>query len=236
MKSNRPIRATQPEAGYALLMVVFLVALMAIGAATVTPNLITQNQREKEEEMIWRGEQYTRAIRVFYRKNGRFPQSVEDLTEKKFGNIRYLRQAYVDPMNKEDGSWRFIYVGPGGQLIGSVTRVAAIQFGPTPGQPAAGQQPGKAAGPAPFSQPAPVGGTPVGGPIVGGNIIGVGSKVNKSSLKVYNGREVYSEWEFIWDPTKDAPGVGTPIAPGAPGQQPQQPQQPQNPLRPPGRP
>jgi hypothetical protein len=44
---------------------------------------------------------------------------MEDLTKNKVG-IRFMRQAYKDPVNKVDGSWRMIYVGPNGQLIGSL--------------------------------------------------------------------------------------------------------------------
>ena len=210
-------------------MVVFLAALMSIAAAAAAPNLLTQGLREREEEMIWRGQQYVRAIRVYYRKNGRFPQSVEDLTTKKTG-MRFLRQAYKDPMNREDGTWRFIYVGPGGQLIGSVTRPLGIQVA---GAPVAGtaQQPAKGPGPAPSPQPAPLG-TSSGptGPVFGGNIIGVASKIERPSLKVYNGKQNYREWEFIWDPSRDAAVVGVPGAPGG-ARPPQQPpsQQPNRP-------
>jgi hypothetical protein len=42
------------------------------------------------------------------------------------------------------------------------------------------------------------------GQVFGGNIIGVASKVEKPSLKLYNGRKIYREWEFIWDPAKEA--------------------------------
>src|SRR5260370_35261309 len=82
--------------------------------------------------MIWRGKQYTRGVKLYYRKMGRFPTSLDDLTKPKLGSLRFMRQAYKDPMNKEDGSWRFIYVGPPGQLIGSLTPRQNLQF-PQPG-------------------------------------------------------------------------------------------------------
>ena len=69
--------------------------------------------------MVWRGEQYQRAIGMYFTKFGRYPTKIDDLAKQTNG-IRFLRQAYTDPMNKEDGSWRFIYVGPNGQLIGSL--------------------------------------------------------------------------------------------------------------------
>jgi hypothetical protein len=101
-------------------MVMFIAALMMAAVMTVAPNILTQAKREKEEEMIWRGKQYVRGIKLYQRKLGRFPTSLDDLTKPKVGTLRFMRKAYKDPMNKEDGSWRLIYVGPAGQLIGSL--------------------------------------------------------------------------------------------------------------------
>jgi len=113
------------EEGYALALMVFMLALIAVATLTALPNILTNGRREKEEEMIWRGKQYVRGIRLYvryYQTHGgttRFPTSMEDLTKNKVG-IRFMRQAYKDPVNSADGSWRMIYVGPNGQLIGSL--------------------------------------------------------------------------------------------------------------------
>src|SRR5690349_19439063 len=118
------------EQGYALLMVIFMTTMLLILATMVAPNIKTEGQREKEKEMIWRGKQYARGIKLYYRKLGRFPTNVDDLTKPKVGSLRFMRQAYKDPMNAQDGSWRLIYVGPAGQLIGSLKPPGAnIQFG-----------------------------------------------------------------------------------------------------------
>src|SRR2546429_4373693 len=108
------------QQGYALLLVVFLATTMLILATLAAPDIKTEGQREKEKEMIWRGRQYTRGIKLYYRKMGRFPTSLDDLTKPKIGSLRFMRQAYKDPMNTQDGSWRLIYVGAAGQLIGSL--------------------------------------------------------------------------------------------------------------------
>jgi hypothetical protein len=107
------------EDGYALLIILFMVALMAVAITTATLNIVTNTRREKEEEMIWRGRQYVRGIRLYYGKLHRFPTALDDLYKPKTG-LRFMRQAYKDPMNTVDGSWRMIYVGPNGQLIGSL--------------------------------------------------------------------------------------------------------------------
>src|SRR5690242_8143897 len=236
--SARTIRTARNrgERGYALLLVIFLVTALLISTMVIAPNIITEGRREKEKDMIWRGKQYTRGVKLYYRKMGRFPTSLDDLTKPKVGTLRFMRQAYKDPMNKEDGSWRLIYVGAAGQLIGSLKPHENLQLpqaggigtpagalnGPaatgqpgafgqqgTAGQANAGAQQGLAGGilqgaaasgvTAPATTGAPVSadqGTPGSGAsaipsgdtptIVGGNIIGVGSKINKSSIIIYD--------------------------------------------------
>jgi len=44
------------ERGYALLVVIFLVTVLLLSTMVVVPNILTR-QREKEKEMIWRGNQ-----------------------------------------------------------------------------------------------------------------------------------------------------------------------------------
>ena len=113
-------RARKGEAGYALLLVLFFLALLVVSLAATAPTVRSSVQREREKEMVWRGRQYTRGIRMYYLKMHRFPTALDDLTTPKTG-IRFMRQAYKDPMNQVDGSWRLIYVGPNGQLIGSLS-------------------------------------------------------------------------------------------------------------------
>jgi hypothetical protein len=121
MKHHFPTRqATRRDAGYALLLIMFFLALLIISMAAAAPTILSSVQREREAEMVWRGKQYTRGIRMYYMKRQRFPTSLDDLTKPKTG-IRFMRQAYKDPMNQVDGSWRLIYVGPNGQLIGSLS-------------------------------------------------------------------------------------------------------------------
>src|SRR5256885_10754873 len=137
---RRKTRTIREQSGYALLLVVFLTSVLLVSAMIAAPSLRTERQREKEEEMIWRGKQYVRGVKLFYRKNGRFPTSLDDLTKPKMGSLRFMRQAYKDPVNSADGSWRIIYVGPAGQLIGSLKPQQAFQIpgltGSRPGTPA----------------------------------------------------------------------------------------------------
>src|SRR5258708_32092890 len=110
------------EQGYAILLVLFLATLMLIGAMAIAPNVLTEGRRQKEKEMIWRGNQYARGVKLYYRKTGKFPTSLDDLTKPKLGSLRFMRQPYKDPMNAKDGERRLIYVGPTPQLCGSPKR------------------------------------------------------------------------------------------------------------------
>ena len=117
MRKMHPTRGKRAgQQGYALVLVVFLLALAVIATATVAPNIIVNGRREKEEEMIWRGKQYVRGIRLFVRYSQmhggvtKFPTSMDDLVKNKVG-IRFMRQAYKEPMNTVDGSWRFFMWG-----------------------------------------------------------------------------------------------------------------------------
>ena len=121
MKPHMKVRRTRKtESGYALLIIMFFLALLVLSMSQAAPTILSSIQREKETEMVWRGKQYTRGVRLYYLKLNRFPTSLDDLTKPKTG-IRFMRQAYKDPMNQVDGSWRLIYVGPNGQLIGSLS-------------------------------------------------------------------------------------------------------------------
>lgn len=114
------------ESGYAYLMALFMVLMVIVGSIVLLTNAATEGQRQREDEMMWRGKQYVRAIKLYYRKTGHYPQSLDDL-EKGITNIHFLRRPYKDPMNKnEDGKWRFIYTNATGQIIGSV-RYASMQ-------------------------------------------------------------------------------------------------------------
>jgi hypothetical protein len=245
-----------PESGYTLLIALLIVATILLITAAAAPNIYIEGRRERDEEMIWRGQQYVRAIGLYYKKFGHYPHTIDDLV-KSDNQIRFLRQAYPDPMNTDDGSWRLIYVGPGGVLINSVMYTNIAQVGLPMGTNAAlgGLAPAAGEGGAGAGQPstggaapaggeenipgaaAPTGGTsgstPIEAPpedesqpaplnmsdVVGGNLVGVGSKIKRPSIKVYNGGTTYYQWEFIWKPPQAgvAAGAQMPGAAGAPG-------------------
>jgi type II secretory pathway pseudopilin PulG len=97
------------EQGFILvgLIVAIFIILLVMGVAA--PKVARDLRREREVEAIHRGNQYVRAIRLYYLKNGNhYPGSIEQL--EKTNNIRFLRQRYADPMTGKP-DWRLIKVG-----------------------------------------------------------------------------------------------------------------------------
>lgn len=103
-------RRRRQESGYALLLILLMGAILAITLYTEIPRVAFESQRQKEQMLIDRGEQYKRAIQLFYRKNNRYPTKIEDLENT--NNIRFLRHRYKDPMTGKD-EWRPIHVTNG---------------------------------------------------------------------------------------------------------------------------
>lgn len=186
------------ESGYALLVVLLLGALVLLSLSVAVPRLLTQGQREKEEELIFRGEQYKRAIGLFFKKIGRYPNSIEELLET--NDLAFLRRAWPDPMT-EEGEWHFIRVGPNGELIGSVREVL-------PGEGAGEQTDDEDQEDQPATED-------FSGDVQALPIAGVASRSRERSIKIYDGYDHYYQWEFIYDPIEEAAG-GQPVATGSP--------------------
>jgi len=101
------------------LLVFLMASLIAISLYMELPRVAFQAERQKEQLLLERGEQYKRAIGLFLRtnKNARWPASIEEL--ESYNNHRSLRKRYLDPMTGKD-EWRLIHI-QNGVLQDSVT-------------------------------------------------------------------------------------------------------------------
>ena len=106
------------ESGFALLLVFLMAAMIAITLYMEIPRVAFETQRQKEELLIERGEQYKRAIKLFVspRGAGRWPATIAEL--ESFNNRRYLRRRFLDPMTGKD-DWRLVHI-QNGMLTDSV--------------------------------------------------------------------------------------------------------------------
>src|SRR5258708_13094817 len=102
MRNPHGRTAIGSQRGFALMMVMFLTTIVLLGAMAAAPYIRTERQREKDEVLIWRGKQYVHGIKLYYRKTGRFPTSVDDLTNPKLGSFPSIPQPSAAPMNKPD--------------------------------------------------------------------------------------------------------------------------------------
>src|SRR6266851_7784395 len=98
MRSGFPHRPRNQH-GYILLTLMLFVALLTIGMLAMVENIESQIKRDREEELIHRGVQYSRAVRHYFKKFGRYPHRIEDLENT--NNYRSLRKRYKDPMNRD---------------------------------------------------------------------------------------------------------------------------------------
>jgi type II secretory pathway pseudopilin PulG len=97
------------EQGFLLVGVIVMAALVLIALSVAAPIVAKDLKRERELEAKHRGEQYVRAIRLYYKKNNSYPTSVK-LLEGGQPLERYLRQHYLDPMTGKD-DWKLIGLG-----------------------------------------------------------------------------------------------------------------------------
>ena len=215
------------EEGYILLGAIILLAMFVIALAVAAPKVSKQIQRDREVETMHRGKQYIRAIQLYYRKFHAYPPNIDAL--EKTQEIRFLRKRYTDPMTGKD-DWKPVYFGQNktpmamgffGQPLGGTGGAVLAGTGPggtgsTIGTPIGANpaQPNPSNPQNPGSNPGSGGSNGLGtlsgdssGMAGGGSIIGVSPASSKQSILVYKTKNHYNEWEFLYSPLMDAPGM-----------------------------
>ena len=91
-----------------LLTLLLLAAVVAFALIVILPDNVFEVKRDREQEMVHRGVQYTRALGAYYKKFGRYPTRLEDLEST--NNLRFLRKRYKDPENKNQ-DFRLLHFG-----------------------------------------------------------------------------------------------------------------------------
>lgn len=109
--------ARNAESGYALITILFLLGVVAVMLARSLPRDAMNAERTREEVLIYRGEQYARAVKLYFREHQRYPETLDDLEET--DGVRFLRRRYRDPMTGAD-EWRLIKMGTDGRFEDSL--------------------------------------------------------------------------------------------------------------------
>ena len=185
------------QQGFAMAALLVALAVMSLLLSMALPAWRHAAQREREAELIFRGEQYARAIMLYQRRTpGAWPPDVETLVEG-----RFLRRAWRDPMTA-DGEFR---------LVRQSELAPADAPGEADDEPSRRRQGGAARAGSGFRSGArPFGSRDEDASGVDGNLAGVVSRSEKTSIALYKGRSKYSEWVF----TSGGAAAGPAGAPG----------------------
>ena len=110
------------QAGFTYLAILFIVAIMGIALAAAGSVWHVAQQREKERELLYIGNQYRQAITRYYERSPggakQFPKKLEYLLQdnRMVTTQRYLRKIYRDPMTNSK-NWGIVE-GPGNSIMG----------------------------------------------------------------------------------------------------------------------
>jgi type II secretory pathway pseudopilin PulG len=99
--------AVKASTGYAMAALLVAMSVMAVLLSVALPTWSQMIRREREEELIFRGNQYARAINLYQRRFANAsPQSLDTLIEQ-----RLLRKKFKDPLSpNEDGEFQLLYL------------------------------------------------------------------------------------------------------------------------------
>lgn len=239
-----------------MMTLLLMIALMMIFTAAILPDITFEIKRDREEEMIHRGVQYSRAVRAYYKKFGRYPIKIEDLENT--NQQRFLRKRYKDPLTNKD--FRLLHYGEAklslsGMGAGMIAGAAPVGMN-TPGgfsQPGSLSQPSTFGANSAFASNSALGanatstfgqstqatnqtaagdasgagsdtnqpGTPASAMTTspggfgstsgnsstttfgGAPIVGVASLSKDRTIRIFDKKKKYNEWQFVYDPTLD---------------------------------
>ncbi len=199
------------------------VSLAVIATALAASTIAFEIRRDREEEMIHRGVQYTRAIRSYAKKTGHYPMDIHELIDAH--GAKYIRKLYKDPITGKD--FRFLHTADimsktdlnaslhntsasdsGDTGLSLDTNSAASPDGgntstPNPNpQAQAGKNGTSSSGGSLFGVSGTGNNSPGDNPM-GGVIIGVASVSKKKSIREFDHKNHYDQWLFFYDPTYD---------------------------------
>ena len=117
------------QRGTALLLVLFAVVIIGLTAGLAGRTWSSVMQQVREDELLFRGDQYRRAIESYYQSahggvQGSYPAKLEDLLKdpRSLSPRRHLRQLFLDPFTNEE----FELIQAGGNVGGTVGTVQSL--------------------------------------------------------------------------------------------------------------
>lgn len=228
--SERPVLSTESGVIFLWVLVGFCVLAVLLVAAVQPASIVAK--REREKELIFRGDAYVEAIRLFQTEHGgAYPTKLKQLVEVGPKKHRYIRRLYGNPFDP-DGKW--ILLGPGTTVVrkdetgktvytssGIPNQGTGVQTGPItpPATPGSGDG-GKGSGAGGVGRPLGSGQPNAPGQILpfrigsqeGQPILGVFCKYHEQAFQDLKGKLFYDEWFFspLVMPPIPPPGVRQP--------------------------
>lgn len=219
------------ERGILLVGLLVSMTVMIILLTASAQSWATIMQRERELEVIFRGNQYIIALQQYAKEHGgAYPMELEELLKKGPTGHRYIRQLFRDPFDKK-GEWNLLYLSPNGK--GAINPNARFPLGGVLGAGGVGGAgAGVMGGALTVARNRTTGlgdrgrgrdddksgfdrGTSgFGAATMVGPIVGVVSKSKEEGFRMYYGRHHYDEWEFhvflkkVKDPQRRRGGGG----------------------------
>ncbi len=191
-----------------MVMFVMIIAIMSIMMGAAVEIVSFQMRREREAELIFRGQQYIEGIRLFRLRYGRYPMRLKEMWD---ANPRVLRKKWKDPIT-DSYDWGLVFLGQEGGPVGRQGRgQRSAQQTPTPRSGAGDDDSGEPG----TSGQGGTSGRGRGEQV--GPIVGVHSTSCDQSIKVYEGRTTYCEWRFVLSDQEQGRGAGGGVQPGRPG-------------------
>ncbi len=108
------------QRGFSYALVLAAVVILGIVAEAAHVTTWRMLKAEREQELLYRGDAYRRAIRSYYEAGGairQFPRSLDDLLKdsRTASGKHHIRALYADPMNKDEkAEWTLIRAADGG--------------------------------------------------------------------------------------------------------------------------
>jgi len=179
-----------------LLMLLLAVALLTIAALAAAPSIAFMIKRDREEELIHRGVQYSRAIRRYAKKNGAYPLTLDQMY--KDSERRTLRKLYKDPITGED--FKLLHTS---DLPAYGSANVGGQTAPSTGGDATNSDAANSASDDANPAPVPDSDQNSPGPSGQGIIIGVASKSKAATIREFEHKNHYNQWLFFYDSSHD---------------------------------
>jgi type II secretory pathway pseudopilin PulG len=130
--------AGRRQGGFTLAGVLLLTAVLGAGMAAYGEMTSHARQREREQELLFVGNQFRQAIAAYYERTPgvakRFPQKLEDLLQDQRYPVprRHLRRIYADPISGKR-EWGLIQAPEGGIMgVYSLSEAQPIKTGNFP--------------------------------------------------------------------------------------------------------